>query len=145
VHFVLYLTAANRGFLLDQSSVSVYTGTMDQQTGSFFSTSEMAGSMDAATSGSGTSDASQVAMNLLMAKDGLTNFTVAGKQDETDGGQNAGQTLTGPTITLTAPAPTKYVVYAIDNPKESGFLIQHFEMIDVDPANSNPTIIFAER
>jgi hypothetical protein len=155
VHFVLYLTAANRGFLLDQSSTAVYTGTMDQQTGSSFSTSEMAGSIEAATSGSGTSDASQIAMNLLMATDGLTNFTVAGKQDETNGGQNAGQTVTGPTntmldvgtgtITLTAPAPTKYVLYAIDNPQESGFLIQHFEMIDVDPANSNPTIIFAER
>lgn len=157
VHFVLYLTAANRGFLLelDPSSTAVYTGTMDPQPGSGFGTSEMAGTFAAATGSSGVSASSQVAMNLLMTPEGLTNFTVAGTQDETDGGQNAGQTVAGPTntmqdvgtgtITLTAPVATKYVTYALDNPKQSGFLILHFEMIDVDPANTHPTIIFAER
>jgi hypothetical protein len=156
VHFVLYLSAANRGFLLDQSSTSVYTGSMDPQPGSGFAVSEMSGTFDAATGSSGTSGASQVAMNLLMTADSLTNFQVAGTQDETDPGQHT-DTLAGPTntlssdgtgaITLTAPAATKYVFYALDNPgkNKAGFLILHFEMIDVDPANTNPTIIFAER
>jgi len=155
VHFVLYLTAANRGFLLDQSSTAVYTGTMDQQTGSGFAVSEMSGTFDAATGSSGVSGSSQVAINLLMTADSLTNFKVAGTQDETDPVQHQGQTVTAPTntmtsagtgtITLTAPAATKYVIYALDNPSKQAFLIQHFEMIDVDPANMNPTIIFAER
>ena len=35
-------------------------------------------------------------------------------------------------------------VYPIDDPKPS-FLVQHFEMIDVDPTNKNPTVIFGER
>jgi len=154
VHFVLYLTAANRGFLLDQSSAAVYTGTMDPQPGSSFGPAEMAGPFDAATRGSGAPGASHLAMNLLMTT-AIPNFTVAGTQDESDGGQNAGQTVAGTgsvnggtatgTITLTQPVATKYVFYPLDNPKQSGFLIQHFEMIDVDPANTNPSIIFAER
>jgi hypothetical protein len=93
-------------------------------------------------------------MNLLMTT-AIPHFTVAGTQDEADSSLNAGLTLAGTgdlsgttatgTITLTQPAATKYVFYPLDNPKQSGFLIQHFEMIDVDPANTNPTVIFGER
>jgi hypothetical protein len=36
------------------------------------------------------------------------------------------------------------VLYGLDDPKPS-FLIQHFEMIDVDAANTDPTIIIGER
>jgi hypothetical protein len=156
VHFVLYLSAANRGFLLEIDSKipnEVYTGTMDPQPGSAFATSEMVGSLAAATDSSGSPGASPVAMNFLMSFATLTSFTVAGAQDQT--GQPAGQTLAGTgtfdlntstgVITLSQPsASTKYVVYPLDNPKPS-FLIQHFEMIDVDPANTNPTVIFGER
>ena len=155
VHFVLYLTANNRGFMLDQSSTAVFTGTMDPQSGSNFATSEMAGTLDAATGSCAVSACSQVAMNLLSSSTSTTNYKLDGVQDETDGGLNAGQTVTAPTntmtsdgtgkITLTAPAATNYLVYAIDNPKQGGFLIQHFEMIDVDSSNLNPTIIFGER
>jgi hypothetical protein len=114
----------------------------------------MSGSFEAATGDSAAPGASQLAMNLLMTT-AIPNFTVAGTQDEVDGGQNAGQTIAGTgtvsstsatgTITLTLPVATKYVFYPLDNPKQSGFLIQHFEMIDVDPANTKPSIIFAER
>jgi hypothetical protein len=153
VHFVLYLSAANRGFLLDQSSQAVYTGTMDQQPGSSFASAEMAGSFDAATGSSGTSGVSQVAMNLLITSV-APNFTLLGAQDETDGGQNPGQTLAGTgtvkvdgtgTITLTQPAAAQYVIYVLDNPKQSGGVVQHFVMMNVDPANTNSSIIFAER
>ena len=153
VHFVLYLSAANRGFLLDSASAQVYSGTMDQQTGSSFAVAEMSGSFEAVTGSTAAPNGSQVAMNLLNTL-ALPNFAVAGVQDETDGGQNAGQTLAGTgtlldigtgTITLTAPAAAKYVIYTLDNPKQSGFLIQHFVMINVDPANTNPTVIFGER
>ena len=44
VHFVLYSTAASRGFLLSIDPV-VYTGTMDQQPGFSFAFAEMAGSI----------------------------------------------------------------------------------------------------
>ncbi|HEY1401946.1 MAG TPA: hypothetical protein VF953_10180 [Terriglobales bacterium] len=151
VHFVLYLNAANRGFLLDQSSQAVYTGTMDQQPGSNFAPSELAGSFEAATSSSGTSGVSQVAINLLMTSV-VPTFTVSGTRDETDGGQNT-QALAGAytadldgtgTITLTQPAAESYVIYLLDNTKGGG-PIQHFVMMNVDPANTNSSIIFAER
>jgi hypothetical protein len=155
VHFVLYLSAANRGFLLEidnKTPNEVYTGTMDPQPGSNFATSEMVGSLAAATDSSGSPGASPVAMNFLMLFDTLSSFGVGGAQDQT--GQPAGQTLAGTgtfdvststgVITLTQPSATKYVVYPLDNPKPS-FLIQHFEMIDVDPANTNPTVILGER
>lgn len=159
VHFVLYLTAANRGFLLQVGDaqhvpVEVYTGTMDPQPGSVFATAEMVGTLDAVTDSSGSPTSSQVAMNMLNSFATTTSYAVAGAQDEIDGGQNAGQTLAGSgafdvntstgTITLTQPAATKYVVYPLDNPKPS-FLIQHFEMIDVTSGQTDPTIIFGER
>ncbi len=151
VHFVLYLSAANRGFLLDQSSQAVYTGTMDQQPGSNFAPSELAGSFEAATGNSGTSGVSQVAMNLLMTSV-VPNFTVAGTQDAT--GDPNPELLAGTysvkldgtgTITLTQPTAAKYVIYLLDNPKQSGDVVQHFVMMNVDPANTNSSIIFAER
>ena len=152
VHFVLYLNAANRGFLLDQSSQAVYTGTMDPQPGSFFAASELAGSLDAATASSGTPNVSQIAANFLFTSLPPT-FTLGGQQDETDGGQHAGQTLAGTytvsldgtgTITLTAPGAAKYVIYVLDTSRQDD-LIQHFVMMNVDPANTDSSIIFAER
>ncbi len=150
VHFVLYLSAANRGFLLDQSSQAVYTGTMDQQPGTFFAASELGGSFEAATGSSGTSSVTQVAMNLLMTAVG-SNLTVAGTQDATGdpnpeplaGTYTVNASGTG-TITLTQPA-AKYVIYLLDNPKQSGNQVQHFLLMNVDPTNTNSSIIFAER
>ena len=157
VHFVLYLSAANRGVLLDQSSQAVFTGAMDDQPGNgTFGNSTMTGSFDAATVSSGTLGVSQVAMNLLMTS-GTPNSTVSGQQDETETGGvlNSGQTLAGTynvqfdgtgTIKLTQPPPPaleNYVIYALDTSKQGQ--AQHFVMINVDPSNTNPSVIFAER
>lgn len=153
VHFVLYSTAASRGFLLATSDAAVYTGTMDQQDATAFAPAEMAGSFAAATANSGTSAAGQAVMNLLFTSD-LPDFTFGGKQDETDGGQTAGQTLAGTytlmdigsgTLVLTQPAAAHYAIFALDSSKQTSFMVQHFVMINVDPANTNPSIIFAER
>jgi hypothetical protein len=156
IHFVLYLSAANRGFLLDQSSQAVMTGTMDPlKTSGFFAPSELAGPFAAATTTSGTSGVSQVEANLLLTSPGNGVFNVGGSQDETDtGGQNAAQVLTGTydidaggtgTISLTAPATAKYVIYAIDNPTNDNNLVQHFYIMNVDATNLNSSIVFAER
>jgi len=150
VHFVLYLDAANRGFVLDQSSQAVYTGTMDPQTGSNFAGSELAGSFEAATASSATSGVSPMATNFLFIS-ALPNFTLAGVRDLTGVAQP--QTLAGTytvdvsgtgTMQLTQPAAENYVIYFFDNPKPSN-TIQHFVMINVDSANANPAITFGER
>ncbi|MBI3478146.1 MAG: hypothetical protein HY010_20625 [Acidobacteria bacterium] len=155
VHFVLYLTAANRGFLLDIDPAlpsAVYSGTMDQQPGSGFAAGEFTGPFQAATGSSGTAGVNPVAMNLLFSL-ALPDFTVAGTQDVT--GVPSPENLAGNckfdfntttgSITLTAPAASKFIMYPLDNPKQSNFLIQHFVMINVDSANADPAIIFAER
>jgi hypothetical protein len=153
LHFVLYSSANGRGFLLsiDNSTATVYTGTMDQQPGSEFGFAELAGSFAGATSNVGTSAANHADMNLLFTSL-QPNFTVAGTQDIT--GDANPETLAGTylvnldgtgTITLTQPGAQNYVIYALDNPKSSGDMIQHFVMINVDLANTNPAIIFAER
>jgi hypothetical protein len=157
VHFVLYCSANSRGFLLQidpsHDPTAVYTGTMDLQPGANFAGSELAGSFAAATANPGSSGASQAALNLLFTSV-IPNFTVGGRQDETDGGQNAGQTLAGTytvnidgsgTIKLTQPGNANYVIGLLDNPKQSGDMIQHFVMMNVDPANTNSSVIFAER
>jgi hypothetical protein len=150
--FVFYASAANRGFLLDKSSTAVMTGTMDPQ-GASFAPAELAGSFDAATVSSGTSGVTQVAMNLLMTSV-VPTFTLSGTRDETDGGQNS-QTFTGAysakldgtgKIKLTVLSKDEnYVIYLLDNPNQSDNMVQHFVMMNVDPSNTNSSIIFAER
>jgi hypothetical protein len=151
VHFVLYLSAANRGFLLDQSSQAVLTGTMDPQTGGNFAGSELAGSLEAATGSSATSGVNPMAVNFLFTSI-VPNFTVAGVRDLT--GDPQPETLAGTysvdvtgtgTIKLTQPGAENYVIYFLDNPSKSGDMIQHFVMINVDSTNTNPAVIFGER
>jgi hypothetical protein len=154
VHFVLYSSAASRGFLLSLDP-TVYTGTMDQQPGSNFAASELAGSFAAATVNSSTAGASQTAANILF-KSVVPDSTLTGKRDETDGGQFAGQSLTGTysvdnftgagTLVLTQPGPENYVIYVLDNSdKKTESMSQRFVMINVDSTNSDPSIIFGER
>lgn len=147
--FVFYASANSRGFLLDQSSSAVYTGQMDLQPGVTFAAAELAGSFAAATANPGSAGVDPGAFNLLF-KSALPDFTVAGKRDDTDGG--LGQTLAGTytvsfngtgTIKLSQPAAENFVTYLLDNTKNSP--IQHFVMINVDPANKDSAIIFAER
>ena len=149
IPFVFYASANSRGFLLDQASPAVYTGQMDLQPGANFAASEMAGSFAAATVNPGSLGVSPAALNLLFTS-ALPNFTVGGKQDDTDGG--LGQILAGTytvnfdgtgTIKLTLPAAQNYVIYLLDNTKDGP--IQNFVMMNVDPANTDSSIIFAGR
>src|SRR6202790_2042711 len=66
--FILYATGANRGFLLDQSSSSVMTGTMNPQgKGSgAFAASELSGPYAAATTSNGSPGVTSIAANLLL-------------------------------------------------------------------------------
>jgi len=159
VHFVLYSSAANRGFLLsiDNSSSTVYTGTMDLQ-GSSLAPAELAGSLQASTGNSGSPSADQISMNLLLTS-ALPNFTLVGQQDQNDTTHVTGQALvgtyditdtgTGP-LNLTQPADTNYVIYPLDNPpfdktNKAITAIQHFVMIRTDSTETNPSVIFGER
>jgi hypothetical protein len=153
--FVLYASAANQGFLLDQSSPSVMTGTMVLQTipkaqQGFFSASNIPGTYAAATTSSATSGVDPIAANLLLTWVGTGTCTaqcVNGTQY--DAGNPGGVPVAGPnkaytlqgsgygTITLTAPSAESYVIYAID--------ITHLLVMDVDKTNANASIIFAEQ
>jgi len=149
VPFVFYASTNSRGFLLDQSSAAVYTGQMDLQPGSNFAGSELAGSFAAATIEPATSSVNEAVLNLLFTS-AAPNFTLSGSQDVI--GDPSPETLAGTytvsfdgtgTIKLTQPAAQNYVIYLLDNVKDGP--IQHFVMMNVDPANTNSSIIFAER
>ena len=143
--FVLYASGANRGFLLDQSSAAVMTGAMDPQTGNgAFSPAGLASTYAVATGSSATSAVVPVAANLLLTSTGIGTYNVAGTQ-YVGGTSLQTQTVAGAytvmfsgtgTITLTTPAAS-YVIYAVDQ--------EHFEMIDVDKAVTNPSVMFAEQ
>jgi hypothetical protein len=160
--FVLYASGANRGFLLDQNSPSVMTGTMNPQgNGSgIFSSSELPGTYAAATTSTGSSAVSPVAANLLVTlltpPAGAETFNISGTE------YPGSQTITGTydlavpsrengtgTIALTAPATQNYVIYVLGtsgpcNLTSPVCAIQSFLMIDEDKTNPNASIIFAK-
>jgi hypothetical protein len=154
IPFVLYASGVNRGFLLDQSSSSVMTGTMNPQgKGSGgFAGSELPGTFAAATTSSGSSAVGPIAANLLLTSPGGGVYNVSGTQ------YPGPQTLTGlyavdfgsrGTIPLTVPATQNYVFYVLDtsgcvNPSPV-CAIQDFLMMDVDTTVTNPSIIFAQQ
>jgi len=164
--FVLYASGANRGFLLDQNSSSVMTGTMNPQgkipcAGNIcaLSASELPGTYAAATTSSGSSGVSPTAANLLLASQGGSPpvYNVSGTQYPAGPTQpvNGAYTLLSSgagTISLTTPLAQNYVIYAVDTSgctKQSGPVcaIQDFLMIDEDKTktNTNPSIIFAQQ
>ena len=160
IHFVLYSSAANRGFLLsidDKPATAVYTGTMDVQGGDL-APAELAGSMQASSGFSGSPSADQVLMNLLMTS-AAPDFTLVGQQEQNDTTQAAGESLAGTysvslngsgPLNLTQPPNTNYVIYVLDNPlldkaNKASSTIQHFVMIRTDSADTNPSVIFGER
>jgi hypothetical protein len=155
--FVLYASGANRGFLLDQSSSSVMTGTMNPQGkgGGGFAGSELPGTFGAATTVCVSSAVCPIAANLLLTFPGGGVFNVSGTQ------YPGSQTVTGTldlnspngnvgafTIALTAPSAQNYVIYVLDTSGCTGqspvCAIQDFLMMDVDKTNPNPSIIFAQ-
>ncbi len=84
IPFVLYASGANRGFLLDQKSSSVMTGTMNLQGKlGIASNSELPGTYAAATTGSGSSDTvpvRQAAGNGEATQAGVLTFNISGTQ-----------------------------------------------------------------
>jgi hypothetical protein len=137
---VLYASGANRGFLLDQSSAAVMTGSMDPQTSNVIDPSQLPGTYAAATANSSTVGATPVAANLILTTLDFQTHNVAGTLypgAPTIAGTYTFTVQETGTITLTAPVAAKYVIYATD--------ASHFEMIDVDATVTNPSIIFAQQ
>jgi hypothetical protein len=161
IPFVLYASGNSRGFLLDQSSSAVITGTMNPQGkgGGGLTNSELPGTYAVATTSSGSSAVSPIAANLLLVSPGNNAAdTIGGTQ------YPAAQTLTGTatfstgaagsgvgSFTLTAPSAQTYVFYSVDTNGCSGSSpvcsVQDFFMIDVTAKNPNhdPSIIFAQQ
>jgi len=166
--FVLYASGANRGFLLDQKSSSVMTGTMNPQgKGSgLFGGSTLPGTYAAATTHSGSSGVDPIAANLVLTwtnsalntgactaecvngtqydtvNYSLTSVPLAGAYTIQDGGNG--------TIVLTAPSAENYVIYVLDTSgcssnQDPVCAIQDFLMMDEDKTNPNPSIIFAQQ
>jgi hypothetical protein len=122
--FVLYASGENRGYLLDQSSSSVMTGTMNPQVGpkqnsGIFANSSLTGTFAAATNSSSASSITPQAMNLLLTSQGNSTFDVNGTEyppgtpGNVAGTYNITASGTG-TIVLTAPSATNYILYAVD-------------------------------
>jgi hypothetical protein len=156
--FVLYASGANRGFLLDQSSPSVMTGTMNPQgkASSGFPGSALPGTYAAATTTSGSSGVHPIAANLLLTSPGGGVFNVSGTQypgPQTVTGTYTLSNLGTGTIPLTVPSAQKYVIYALGTLGCTGTLqnpnpaceIESFLAVDEDTTNTNPSVIFAQQ
>jgi hypothetical protein len=120
IPFVLYASGANRGFLLDQSSPAVMTGTMNPQPANVsgaYAASWMPGTYAAATVGNSASGVTPVVDNLLFTYTGTDTGNVAGTENPSNVTQTGTYTMTdigAGAITLTAPSAATYVIYAID-------------------------------
>ncbi|GAC1513154.1 MAG: hypothetical protein NVS1B11_24850 [Terriglobales bacterium] len=141
---IIYAVTANKGFVQDQSSPSVTNGLLEPQRNSPFSAASIGGTFVAGTLNVATSAAQDIEAALSLNS---TAGTISGTQDETDGGQNANQALTGTytvtangrgTLTLSSPsgAPGR-VIYVINNSK--------FVAMGVDATDKNSAIFAAER
>ena len=162
--FVLYASGQNRGFLLDQSSASVMTGTMSPQgqgSGNL-AASELPGTFAAATTSSATAAVDPIAANLLLTFVNAGTCTAECVNGTIyDSATPSGVIATGAnpsyaiqvtgngTIALTAPSAQNFVIYAVDTSgcANQGVVctIQDFLMMDVDKTNLNPSIIFAQQ
>jgi hypothetical protein len=166
--FVLYASGQNRGFLLDQKSSSVMTGTMNPQgKGSgLFGGSTLPGTYAAATTHSGSSEVDPIAANLLFTwvtnalnTGACTAECVNGTQYDTVNYNLTSAPLAGAytiqatgngTIVLTAPSAQNYVIYVLETSGCSSTqnpvcAIQDFLMMDEDKTNPNPSIIFVQQ
>jgi hypothetical protein len=158
--FVLYASGQNRGFLLDQSSASVMTGTMNPQgKGSgIFGDAELPGTFAAATTSSGNSTVIPIAANLLMVDPGNGAANVVSGTQYHPGAQTVTGTYTFGTnikgigvgtVTLTAPSAENYVIYVLGTSGCTNATpqctIESFLMIDEDASNLNPSILFAQQ
>jgi len=119
--FILYASGSNRGFLLDQNSSSVITGTMTPQKSppksiGLFTPTAIASTYAVATNSNSSSTVAPLTMNLLLTSPGNNAFNVTGVQNP------GNQTVTGTytldsftslgTFVFTAPA-AHYILYPI--------------------------------
>jgi len=115
--FILYASGANRGFLLDQSSPSVMTGTMDPQPSkSSYAPTELPGTFAAATISDSDPTLAPVVQNLLLTSPGGSAFNVTGAQNPNNQPLTGMYTMTVTgtgSITLTAPPPPSVATNAI--------------------------------
>jgi hypothetical protein len=169
--FVLYASGANRGFLLDQSSSSVITGTMNPMGpgGESFAGSELPGIFGAATTASGSPAVTPIAANLIVTYPGFAApggpaipnpYVVTGTQyppytpplQAMAGTYTLSLAGTG-TIALTdppLPASANYVIYVLgtsgcSSTQSPVCAIQSFFMMDEDATNPDASIIFAQQ
>ncbi|HKM47595.1 MAG TPA: hypothetical protein VJX69_08400 [Terriglobales bacterium] len=166
--FVLYASGENRGFLLDQNSSSVMTGTMNPQgkipcSAGFcaLSTSELPGTYAAATTNSGSSTVSPIAANLLLDEQtpqtGPVTYNLSGTEyppfvpplQPVVGTYTLDFKGNG-TFAPIAPATTpNYVIYVLGTLGCTGTnpacAVQSFLMMDEDTTNPYPSIIFAQQ
>jgi hypothetical protein len=156
IPFVLYASGADRGFLLDQSSSAVMTGTMDPQPANVsYTATWMPGTFAAATIGNSDSGVAPVVDNLLFTYTQLSTGNVAGTENPGNVTQTGTYTMSSTgtgTVTLTAPAAAVYVIYAIDVTSLSGgnSAIADFMMIgscSPQPCTSGTpsSVIFAQQ
>jgi hypothetical protein len=154
--FILYASGVNRGFLLDQSSASVMTGTMNPQGSVNFglSASELPGTFGGATTSSATPAVTPLAVNLLLTYPrGDQTYDVSGVEypgpATITGTKNSLNNNYG-LITLTAPSAEIYAIYPVDTAgctKNSGSVcsILDFFLIDETTTDKNPSVIFAQQ
>ncbi len=154
IPFVMYASGANRGFLLDQSSSAVMTGTMNAQAASaFFSNPAAVGTYSVATNTNSAATCSLLpacyaTMNLVVAAPTVVvpmqpvlASNVTGTENPTNVSVsyifNMGVSGYG-TIGPLAPAttPPNYVIYGVTG--------TDFFMIDVDAGVSSPILYMAQ-
>ena len=153
IPFVLYASGANRGYLLDQSSSSVITGTMNVQTppkqnAGFFANSSATGTYAVATiSNSAPVDSActelvscYATMNLLLTSPGNSVFNVTGVENpgsQSFSGvynvQSSGVGTIGPVSPATSP---NFIIYGVTE--------TNFFMIGVDSGATSPILYMAQ-
>ena len=146
--FVLYASGANRGFLLDQSSTSVMTGTMNPQRkkpSASSAPSEIPGTYAAATMSNGSSTLCPYS-RICYSHRPETQSTTSQEHGSpiTKSNRNEYPDLPGTgTIALSAGAPATSVIYAIDFDSTNS-VITDFMMIGTTSGTSS-SIIFAQQ
>ncbi len=153
IPFVLYASGPNHGFLLDENSAAVMTGTMapqqvPKQNGGFFIAATMVGTYAVATNSNSLADPAScslmpscaVSMSLLLTSPGQSVFSVGGT--ENPGNQlvnwNYDILTTGAgTISPIPPATTpNYVFYAVSG--------TNFYVIEEDKTVPSPILFMAQ-
>lgn len=153
IAFILYASGANRGFLLDQSTAAVITGTMNLQTAfkqnfGSFAQSEATGTYAVATNSNSVPNVTTCSgltscyatMNLLLTSPGSNVFNVSGVENPNSQSISAVYTLQSSGVGTIAPispatAPN-FVIYALTQ--------TDFFMMELDAGVVSPILFMAQ-